>query len=54
MFQSTFGAGNYLTVLFHSESLLTVFKLSKTIHLSLKQAKNDIFARRAVFAKVHS
>ena len=36
MFQSTFGVENYLTVLFHYENLLTVFKISKTLHVSLK------------------
>ena len=54
MFQSTFGAANYLTIVFHSENLLTIFKISKTLHLSLKWAKNELFARRAVFTEVHS
>ena len=39
MLQSTFGAENYLTVVFHSEHLLTVFKIPKILHLSLKLAK---------------
>ena len=54
MFQSTFGAENYLTVVFHSENLLTVFRISKTLHLSFKSVKNVIFARRVVFAVGHS
>ena len=33
--QEYFGAGNYLTILFHSENLLTVFKIPKTLDLSL-------------------
>ena len=36
MFHSNFGAENYLTIVFHSENLRTVFKISKILHLSLK------------------
>ena len=49
MFQSTFWAENNLAVVFHSENLLAVFKISKTLHLILKWARNDSFARRVVF-----
>ena len=48
MFHSNFGAENYLTIVFHSENLRTVFKISKILHLSLKWTKNDLFARRAI------
>ena len=54
MFQSTFGAEKYQTIVFHSEDLLTVFRISKTLHLSLKWAKNDLFARRVVSTEGHS
>ena len=54
MFESTFGAENYLTVVCHSENLLTVLKISKTLHLSLKWAKNDLFAWRVVFTEGQS
>ena len=29
------GDGNYLAIVFHSENLITVFKIPKTLHLSL-------------------
>ena len=51
MFQGTSGAENYLTVVFDSENLPAVFKISKTLHSSLKCAKSDIFARRVVFTE---
>ena len=51
MFQSTFGAENYLTVVFHSEHLLTVFKIPKILHLSLKLAKKKtIFLSETLYS----
>ena len=34
MFQSTFETKNYQAVVFHSENLVTVFRILKTLHFS--------------------
>ena len=39
MFQSTFGAENYLTAVFHSENLATVFKISKNTPFEPEMSK---------------
>ena len=39
MFQSTFGVENYRVVVFHSENLLTVFKIIKHFIWALNEQK---------------
>ena len=46
MFQSTFGAENYLTAVFHSENLVTVFKISKNTPFEPEMSKKWYFCQK--------